>query len=122
MKNAAGTTAGLPATANGLLAYVPPLMLLVVRASDQSRSPRRSSLPAISPLYLKPRPTVLTLSTMSVPQFRHGSILAFVFLSITVVKQPPETTVLPATPPTVAVFVIAPELYDAPAVLVFWFS
>ena len=64
---------------------------------------------------LEAAPKVLTLSRMSVAQLRQGSILAFEFLSSTVVKQPPCTTVLPATPPTFAVLVICPALYESPA-------
>ena len=85
-------------------------MPLLVFAHVKTASPQRSSLPAIRPFQLKPRPSVLTLSRSLAFQLRHGSILAFVFLSITVTKQPPDTTVLPATPPTVAVLVISPAL------------
>ena len=89
---------------------MPPVTPVLVFAHVNTASPQRSSLPDISPFQLKPAPSVFTLSFSSAFQLRHGSILALAFLSVTVAKQPPDTMVLPATPPTVAVLVIAPAL------------
>src|SRR5579872_4780754 len=75
MKNAAGFTTGAPLTANGLLAYVPPLTLVFVLAQLKTASPKRSNFPDMSPFQLKPAPSVLMLSCSSAFQPRQGSIL-----------------------------------------------
>ena len=76
----------------------------------------------MSPRRLKPNPAVSTWSRISAVHCRQGSIFALMFLSDTVLKQPPDTTVLPATPPTLDALVIEPELYDHPALFERWSS
>src|SRR3974390_1959017 len=110
MKYTAGFTAGRPEAAAGLFAYVPPVMLLIDFERVQRRSAPRSSLPPRSPRRLKPSPAVSIWSRMSAVHCRHGSIFALMLRSNTVLKHPPCTTVLPATPPMLDALLIAPEL------------